>query len=89
MALTAFLSPDEIIVAMGGYMLVFSIAMTAGVTTTNTILTTTFKRNLVRDLKVPNAAEVSRDKKYFQNIPLTNKNRSFVILWPIHIIFRN
>lgn len=88
-ALTAFLDPDEVIVAMGGYMLVFSIAMTAGVTTTNTILTTTFKRNMVRDLRVPNAAEVSRDNRRFQNIPLANKNRLFVILWPIRIIFRN
>lgn len=57
-ALTAFLDPNEIIMATGGYMLVFSLAMTAGVTTTNSILTSAFKRNMLRDLKVPNADEV-------------------------------
>ncbi|CAI7627027.1 unnamed protein product [Penicillium manginii] len=59
-ALTAFCDPDEVIMATGGYMLVFSIAMTAGVTTTNSILTATFKRNMTRDLTVPNADKVRR-----------------------------
>jgi MFS family permease len=57
-AMAAFLDPEEIIMATGGYVLLFSIAMTAGVTTSNSILMTTFKKQMLKDLKVPNAAEV-------------------------------
>ncbi|KAJ6030194.1 tetracycline-efflux transporter [Penicillium canescens] len=59
-AMAAFLDPEEIIMATGGYVLLFSIAMTAGVTTSNSILMTTFKKQMLKDLKVPNAEEIIR-----------------------------
>ncbi|KAJ5231748.1 uncharacterized protein N7469_006336 [Penicillium citrinum] len=80
-ALTAFLDSDEVIMATSGYMLAFSIAMTAGITTTNSVLTTMFKRNTLRDLKVPNADEIIRrsleNSHFISN--LTGEAREIVV----------
>lgn len=58
-SMTDLLQPQEIAMAIGGFMLLLSIAMTTGVTITNATLGTVFKHQLQRTLKVPGAQEVS------------------------------
>ena len=64
-SMTALLDPEDIAMATGGYMLLFSFAMTAGVTTTNTFLGMEFKRQMQRNLHGAGADEV-RDSVQFK-----------------------
>ncbi|KAJ5085953.1 hypothetical protein N7532_010724 [Penicillium argentinense] len=59
-AMSVFLNSEEAIMATGGYMLVFSIAMTVGITASNSILMAAFERYMRRDLGVSNAEEIIR-----------------------------
>lgn len=58
-SMTDLLQPQEIAMAIGGFMLLLSIAMTTGVTITNATLGTVFKYQLQKTLKGPGAQEVS------------------------------
>ena len=64
-SMTALLGPEDIAMATGWYMLLFSFAMTAGVTTTNTFLGMEFKRQMQRNLHGTGADEV-RDSVQFE-----------------------
>ncbi|PYH93619.1 efflux pump antibiotic resistance protein [Aspergillus ellipticus CBS 707.79] len=57
-SMTAFLRPQEIAMATGGYFLLFSFAMTAGVTITNSVLGTVFKRQMEQNLTGPGAKKI-------------------------------
>ncbi|PWY69015.1 efflux pump antibiotic resistance protein [Aspergillus sclerotioniger CBS 115572] len=57
-SMTAFLLPQEVAMATGGYFLLFSFAMTAGVTVTNSVLGTVFKRQMEQHLTGPGAKKV-------------------------------
>ena len=57
-AMTALLEPGEIAMATSGYMLVLNLAVTTGVTVTNTVLGLGFRRELGRRLRGPEADEV-------------------------------
>lgn len=57
-SMTAFLMPQEVAMATGGYFLLFSFAMTAGVTVTNSLLGTVFKRQMEQHLTGPGAKKV-------------------------------
>ncbi|PKY03519.1 efflux pump antibiotic resistance protein [Aspergillus campestris IBT 28561] len=59
-AMSALLEPGEVAMATSGYMLVISLAMTTGVTVTNTVLGVGFRRELGRRLHGPEADEVIR-----------------------------
>ena len=57
-AMTAMLPPEEIAMATAGYMLLISFAMTAGVTTSNTVLGNEFQTQLRRNLHGPGSERV-------------------------------
>ncbi|KAJ5563795.1 hypothetical protein N7513_000037 [Penicillium frequentans] len=57
-ALTATLPPDEVAMATAGYMLLISFAMTAGVTTSNSVLGMGFQRQLRLNLHGPGSERV-------------------------------
>ncbi|RAL16313.1 efflux pump antibiotic resistance protein [Aspergillus homomorphus CBS 101889] len=57
-SMTAFLLPQEIAMATGGYFLLFNFSMTAGVTVTNSVLGTVFKRQLEQNLTGPGARRI-------------------------------
>ncbi|GKZ69924.1 hypothetical protein AnigIFM50267_005159 [Aspergillus niger] len=57
-SMTAFLMPQEVAMATGGYFLLFSFAMTAGVTVTNSLLGTVFKRQMEKHLTGPGAKKI-------------------------------
>ncbi|PWY78349.1 multidrug resistance protein Fnx1 [Aspergillus heteromorphus CBS 117.55] len=57
-SMTAFLRPQEIAMATGGYILLFSFAMTAGVTVTNSVLGMVFKRQMEQSLTGPGAKTI-------------------------------
>ncbi|PYI11253.1 efflux pump antibiotic resistance protein [Aspergillus sclerotiicarbonarius CBS 121057] len=57
-SMTAFLLPQEVAMATGGYILLFSFAMTAGVTVTNSVLGMVFKRQMEQHLTGPGAKKV-------------------------------
>ncbi|KAJ5901401.1 Major facilitator superfamily domain general substrate transporter [Penicillium tannophilum] len=57
-ALTATLPPDEVAMATAGYMLLLSFAMTAGVTTSNSVLGMEFQRQLRLNLHGPGSERV-------------------------------
>ncbi|XHG08024.1 hypothetical protein AWENTII_011152 [Aspergillus wentii] len=79
--MTAFLEPQEIPMATGGYMLLFSFAMTAGTTTANTFLGLEFKRQLERNLHGPDAQKIishaMSDTRYIAQ--LTGRLREIVV----------
>lgn len=58
-AMTALLPAEEIVMATAGYMLLFSFAMTAGVTVSNTVLGLEFQRQLRRNLHGPGSEMAS------------------------------
>ncbi|KAH8429260.1 uncharacterized protein LDX57_006927 [Aspergillus melleus] len=58
-SMTALLQPQEVAMATSGYMLLVSLAMTTGVTLTNTVLGLGFKSQLQQHLHGEGAAEVS------------------------------
>jgi predicted MFS family arabinose efflux permease len=64
-AMTALLPPEEIAMATAGYMLLISFAMTAGVTTSNTVLGTEFQRQLRQNLHGPGSKKVWSLPLYF------------------------
>ncbi|GAB1211310.1 hypothetical protein ATERTT37_000423 [Aspergillus terreus] len=57
-SMTAFLEPQDIAMATSGYLLLLSFAMTAGVTTTYTVLGSEFKRQLQTRLHGPDAHKI-------------------------------
>ncbi|KAL3476703.1 major facilitator superfamily domain-containing protein [Aspergillus californicus] len=57
-SMTAFLEPQEIAMATGGYLLLISFAMTAGVTTSYTVLGSEFKRQLQARVQGPDAQKI-------------------------------
>ncbi|PLN78470.1 efflux pump antibiotic resistance protein [Aspergillus taichungensis] len=57
-AMSALLAPGDVAMATGGYMLVTSLAMTTGVTVTNTVLGLGFRRGLGRRLHGSEADEI-------------------------------
>ncbi|KAJ5112038.1 hypothetical protein N7532_000083 [Penicillium argentinense] len=59
-AMTAILPPEEMAMATAGYMLLISFAMTAGVTTSNTVLGMEFQRQLRSKLTGPGSERVIR-----------------------------
>ncbi|KAF9892942.1 hypothetical protein FE257_000534 [Aspergillus nanangensis] len=59
-SMTSLLKPQEIAMATSGYMLLVSFASSTGVTVTNTVLGLGFKRQLERNLHVPNAEMIIR-----------------------------
>lgn len=58
MSMTDLLQQQEIAMAIGGFMLLLSIAMTTGVTITNATLGTVFKSQLQKTLHGPGEQEV-------------------------------
>ncbi|EHA19520.1 hypothetical protein ASPNIDRAFT_178313 [Aspergillus niger ATCC 1015] len=71
-SMTAFLMPQEVAMATGGYFLLFSFAMTAGVTVTNSLLGTVFKRQMEQHLTGPGA------KKYMKIIERALSDTSYI-----------
>ncbi|KAK1142979.1 hypothetical protein N8T08_007220 [Aspergillus melleus] len=59
-SMTALLQPQEVAMATSGYMLLASLAMTTGVTLTNTVLGLGFKSQLQQHLHGKGAAEIIR-----------------------------
>ncbi|PLB51402.1 efflux pump antibiotic resistance protein [Aspergillus steynii IBT 23096] len=59
-SMTALLQPQEVAMATSGYMLLVSLAMTTGVTMTNTVLGHGFKSQLQHHLRGDGAAEIIR-----------------------------
>ncbi|KAI9046068.1 efflux pump antibiotic resistance protein [Aspergillus affinis] len=59
-SMTALLQPQEVAMATSGYMLLVSLAMTTGVTLTNTVLGLGFKSQLQHHLHGEGAAEIIR-----------------------------
>jgi len=59
-AMTALLAPEEMAMATAGYMLLVSFAMTAGVTTSNSVLGMEFQRQLRRNLRGSGSEKVIR-----------------------------
>lgn len=59
-AMTALLAPEEMAMATAGYMLLVSFAMTAGVTTSNSVLGMEFQRQLRLNLRGPGSEKVIR-----------------------------
>ncbi|KAJ5150853.1 uncharacterized protein N7482_010105 [Penicillium canariense] len=57
-AMSASLPPEEVAMATSGYMLLVSFAMTAGVTTSNSVLGLEFYRQLRRNLRGPGSETV-------------------------------
>ena len=57
-SMTAFLLPQEVAMATGGYYLLFTFAMTAGVTVTNSVLGMVFKSQMEQHLTGPGAKKV-------------------------------
>ncbi|KAJ5588006.1 uncharacterized protein N7459_003771 [Penicillium hispanicum] len=57
-AMTSLLPPEEVAMATAGYMLLVSFAMTAGVTTSNSVLGMEFHRQLQRNLRGPGSEMV-------------------------------
>ncbi|GES65316.1 efflux pump antibiotic resistance protein [Aspergillus terreus] len=57
-SMTAFLEPQDIAMATSGYLLLLSFSMTAGVTTTYTVLGSEFKRQLQTRLHGPDAHRI-------------------------------
>lgn len=80
-AMTAILPPEEMAMATSGYMLLISFAMTAGVTTSNTVLGMEFQRQLRRNLRGPGSEKVIRramaDTNYIAH--LTGRLREIVV----------
>lgn len=58
-SMTAFLEPEEIAMATGGYLLLLSFSITAGITSNYTLLGTVFRRQLQSQLHGPGAKKVS------------------------------
>ncbi|OJJ43640.1 hypothetical protein ASPZODRAFT_136092 [Penicilliopsis zonata CBS 506.65] len=56
--MTSFLEPEEVAMATGGYILLFSFALTAGVTAANTVLGLEFKRQMELKLSGPGAQKI-------------------------------
>lgn len=61
-SMTAFLEPEEIAMATGGFLLLISFSMTAGITSNYTLLGTVFKRQLQSQLHGRGAHKVSRPR---------------------------
>ncbi|KAL4783612.1 major facilitator superfamily domain-containing protein [Aspergillus varians] len=59
-SMTAFLEPQEIAMATGGYLLLLSFAITAGITSNYTLLGAEFKRQLQNQLHGPDAHKIIR-----------------------------
>lgn len=57
-SMTAFLKPEEIAMATGGYLLLINFSITAGITSNYTLLGTVFKRQLQSQLHGPGAHKV-------------------------------
>ena len=57
-SMTAFLEPEEIAMATGGYLLLINFSITAGITSNYTLLGTVFKRQLQSQLHGPGAHKV-------------------------------
>ncbi|KAE8154678.1 major facilitator superfamily domain-containing protein [Aspergillus avenaceus] len=57
-AMTALLEPQDIAMATGGYMLIVSLAMTTGVTMTNTVLGLGFRQHLQQNLHGPGSEKI-------------------------------
>lgn len=58
-SMTSALAPEEVAMATAGYMLLLSFAMTAGVTSSNTVLGLEFQKQLRKNLHGPGSATVS------------------------------
>ncbi|OJJ54835.1 hypothetical protein ASPSYDRAFT_81724 [Aspergillus sydowii CBS 593.65] len=59
-SMTAFLEPEEIAMATGGYLLLINFSITAGITSNYTLLGTVFKRQLQSQLHGPGAHKIIR-----------------------------
>ncbi|KAL6230681.1 hypothetical protein BDW75DRAFT_248458 [Aspergillus navahoensis] len=59
-SLTAFLEPSEMAMATGGYSLLINFALTAGITTNYTLLSSEFRRQLQRRLQGAGAHKIIR-----------------------------
>lgn len=70
-AMTALLPPEEIAMATAGYMLLISFAMTAGVTTSNTVLGAEFQSQLRQNLHGPGSKKVDTLIPYNGSFKLT------------------
>ena len=57
-AMTALLPPEEVAMATAGYMLLMGFSMTAGVTTSNSVLGMEFQRELRKNLQGPGSEKV-------------------------------
>ncbi|KAJ5761771.1 uncharacterized protein N7511_005153 [Penicillium nucicola] len=80
-AMTALLPQEEVAMATAGYMLLVGFSMTAGVTTSNSVLGMEFQRELRKNLQGPGSDKVIRramaDTNYIAH--LTGKIRDIVI----------
>ncbi|KAJ6004017.1 hypothetical protein N7522_005662 [Penicillium canescens] len=80
-AMTALLPPEEVAMATAGYMLLIGFSMTAGVTTSNSVLGMEFQRELRKNLQGPGSEKVIKramaDTNYIAH--LTGKVRDIVI----------
>ncbi|KAJ5298069.1 hypothetical protein N7508_008318 [Penicillium antarcticum] len=80
-AMTALLPPEEVAMATAGYMLLVGFSMTAGVTTSNSVLGMEFQRELRKNLQGPGSEKVVKramaDTNYIAH--LTGKIREIVI----------
>ncbi|KAJ5915323.1 hypothetical protein N7454_011077 [Penicillium verhagenii] len=80
-AMTATLPPDEVAMATAGYMLLISLAMTAGITTSNSVLGMEFQRQLRLNLRGPGSERVIKramaDTNYIAH--LTGRLREIVV----------
>lgn len=86
-ALTATLPPDEVAMATAGYMLLLSFAMTAGVTTSNSVLGMEFQRQLRLNLHGPGSDRVWILSVYSLLI-LANDDRLLNVPWMTPTISR-
>jgi predicted MFS family arabinose efflux permease len=69
-AMTALLPPEEVAMATAGYMLLVGFSMTAGVTTSNSVLGMEFQRELRKNLQGPGAEKVRLQK--FKSLDTTD-----------------
>ncbi|KAJ6089274.1 hypothetical protein N7467_004490 [Penicillium canescens] len=80
-AMTALLPPEEVAMATAGYMLLIGFSMTAGMTTSNSVLGMEFQRELRKNLQGPGSEKVIKramaDTNYIAH--LTGKVRDIVI----------
>lgn len=86
-AMSAMLPAEEIAMATAGYMLIVGFSMTAGVTTSNSVLGMEFQRQLRLNVHGPGSDEVSTSLLWIFGLA-SNCSRLFNVRWPIRIISR-